>query len=366
VPQAAPTLTMTAKPPVTVVGASLAALLLVVGSAATSTLGTSARPPGPLCVTTGPVAGLSPTQATNARIVAATAAARGGPAAALLALMVGLAESGMRVLANPNDPSGAAHPHDGVGYDHDSLGIFQQRPSWGSAAQRMDPSASTDLFVDALMALPNWQSHPPAVAAQLVQRSAFDVTSSAANGGSAVVGANYPAQQPLAIKVLGIISGDAALLDCGASAGSVDSGIPGAHGLPTAYAIPAATSPQARIAVAFALAQLGKPYQWGASGPAVFDCSGLMQAAWARAGVTISRTTYTELHDGTPTDLAHLLPGDLVLTPGSDGSLALPGHVGMFIGNGLVVEAPKTGDVVKVVNVGGFTSGGVSTLRHIG
>ncbi len=358
---------MTIKPVVTVVGASIAALLLVVGSAAASTLGTIAPTPGPLCVTTGPVAGLSPAQATNARIVAATASARGGSSAALAALMVGLAESGMRVLANPNDPGGAAaYAHDGVGYDHNSLGIFQQRPSWGSAAQRMDPTASTDLYVDALLALPNWRSLPPAHAAQLVQRSAFDGTPSAANGGSAVVGANYLAQQPLAIKVLEIISGDAARLDCGASAGTVAAASPGAHGLPTAYAIPAATSPQARIAVSYALTQLGKPYQWGASGPAAFDCSGLMQAAWARAGVTISRTSYTQLHDGTPTDLAQLLPGDLVLTPGSDGSLALPGHVGMFIGNGLVVEAPKTGDVVKVVNVGGFTSGGVSTLRHIG
>ena len=356
---------MTAKPVVTVVSASLAALLLIVGSAAASTLGTDTPPPGPLCVTTGPVSGLSPAQATNARIVAATASARGGPTAALVALMVGLAESGMRVLANPNDPSGAAYPHDGVGHDHDSLGIFQQRPSWGSAAQRMDPTASTDLFVDALIALPNWESHPPAVAAQLVQRSAFDGTPRAANGGSSVVGANYVAQQPLAVKVLGIIAADSARLDCGASAGPIGAGSPETHGLPTTYAIPAGTSPEARIAVSYALAQLGKPYQWGATGPAAFDCSGLTQSAWAQAGMTISRTTYTQLHDGTQTDPAHLLPGDLVLTPGSDGSLALPGHVGMYIGLGLVVQAPQTGDVVKVVTLSGFTTGGVSALRHI-
>ncbi len=356
---------MTAKPVMTVVGASLAALLLIVGSAAASTLGTDTPAPGPLCVTTGPMTGLSPAQATNARIVAATASARGGPTAAVVALMVGLAESGMRVLANPNDPGGAAYPHDGVGYDHDSLGIFQQRPSWGSAAQRMDPTASTDLFVDALLALPNWQSKPPAVAAQLVQRSAFDGTPSAANGGSAVVGANYRDQQPLAVTVLGIVSADAARLDCGASGGPVAPASPGAYGLPPTWAIPGGTSPEARIAVAYALAQLGKPYQWGATGPAAFDCSGLLQSAWAQAGVMISRTTYTQLHDGTPTDAAHLLPGDLVLTPGSDGSLALPGHVGMYIGLGLIVEAPQTGDVVKVVTLSGFTTGGVSALRHI-
>ena len=62
----------------------------------------------------------------------------------------------------------------GVGYDHDSLGIFQQRPSWGTAAQRMDPVASTNLFLDALLRLPGWDTIDPWVAAQRVQRSAFE------------------------------------------------------------------------------------------------------------------------------------------------------------------------------------------------
>ena len=119
------------------------------------------------------------------------------------------------------------------------------------------------------------------------------------------------------------------------------------------------------MAVRFALAQLGKPYVWGASGPNGYDCSGLMAAAWGRAGVTITRTTYTQLHDGTATTAAALRPGDLVLTPGSDGSLAAPGHVGMFIGRGLVVEAPRTGDVIKVVTYDSFTATGVAALRHI-
>jgi cell wall-associated NlpC family hydrolase len=90
-----------------------------------------------------------------------------------------------------------------------------------------------------------------------------------------------------------------------------------------------------------------------------------MTAAWAAAGVQISRTTYEEMHDGVATDLAHLAPGDLVLTPGSDGTLAAPGHVGMFIGRGLVVVAPHTGDVVRVRSFDRFVSGGVSALRHL-
>ncbi len=355
---------MTIKPLAAAAGASIAALILVVGSAAAATLGSDAPSPGPLCVTTGPLAGLSPAQATNARLVAAAASARGGAPAALVALMVGLAESGLRVLANPNDPSGAAYAHDGIGHDHDSLGIFQQRPSWGTAAQRMDPTAATDLFVDALLAVPNWRGLQPSYAAQLVQRSAFTSIPDASNGDSSVVGGNYLAQQPLAVSLLTTITEDASRLDCGA--GTVPRSATGTHGLPVTYTIPATTSPRARIAVSFALTQLGKPYQWGATGPAAYDCSGLMQSAWSRAGVAISRTTYTQMNDGTATDVARLLPGDLVLTPGSDGSLALPGHVGMFIGEGLVAEAPQTGDFVKVVTLNGFTARGISALRHVG
>src|ERR1035437_588928 len=88
-------------------------------------------------------------------------------------------------------------------------------------------------------------------------------------------------------------------------------------------------------------------------------------AAWADGGHALSRTTYTQIYDGTPTAQTQLAPGDLVLTPGSDGTLTSPGHVGMFIGHGLVVEAPHTGDVVKVVTYTSLTSAGVSALRHI-
>lgn len=90
-----------------------------------------------------------------------------------------------------------------------------------------------------------------------------------------------------------------------------------------------------------------------------------MTAAWAAAGVRISRTTYEETHDGFPTDLVHLAPGDLVLTPGSDGTLAAPGHVGMYLGSGLIVVAPHTGDVVRIQRLRGFIGDGVSALRHI-
>jgi hypothetical protein len=319
----------------------------------------------PACTTSGPVAGLSAVQAQNARIVASTASARGGHRAALIALMTAMAESDLRILANPNDPSGADLPSQGSGHDHDSLGLFQQRPGWGSATQRMSATESTALFVDALLRLPNWASQPPWRAAQLVQKSAFDGRPTSANGYSAMVGENYLRQADRAVQVVAVVERDAATLDCGA-ADFLAVGDSRAHGLPVGYALPAGTSQSAAIAVTFAIAQLSKPYLWGGTGPDRFDCSGLTQAAWQRAGIPIGRTTWDQLRDGVPTTTAALVPGDLVLVPGSEGSLAAPGHMGMYLGRGLVIHAPRTGDVVRVTTVRAFTAGGVSGLRHIG
>src|SRR6478735_10977275 len=138
-------------------------LLLLAGSVLGLAAAVTVAPAGdplPLCVTSGPVAGLSGAQAVNARTIAATAASRGGDHAQLVALTVAITESNLLVLSNPNDPDGAAYPHQGVGSDHDSLGLFQQRPGWGSAAARMDPVASTNLFLDALLKVRAWDSLP--------------------------------------------------------------------------------------------------------------------------------------------------------------------------------------------------------------
>jgi len=320
---------------------------------------------GSVCSTSGPLAGLSAAQAQNARVVAATASARAGDRAALIAVMTGLAESGLRILANPNDPSGNKLPNQGVGSDHDSLGIFQQRGPWGTAAQRMDPVASTNLFLNALLRQADWSSIEPWRAAQDVQRSAFTGVPIAANGFSPVYGANYLAQAEKATRIIQLIKTDSAKLDCGGGPGDTPTGPVGASGLPVGYRIPASASAAARAAVKFALDQRGKPYVFGAAGPRGYDCSGLTLSAWAHAGITITRTTYTQRDDGTSTDQVSLRPGDLVLIPGSDGSLASPGHLGMYIGEGLVIHAPHTGDVVKVVTYKSFTAKGISALRHI-
>ena len=230
----------------------------------------------------------------------------------------------------------------------------------------MSATESTTLFVDALLRIPNWAGQPPWRAAQLVQKSAFDGRPTSANGYSAEVGENYLRQADRAAAGPG---GRRTRRIDDWTAGRPTSwlvGDPASHGLPEGYALPPGTSQQAATAVAFALAQLGKPYLWGGTGPDRFDCSGLTQAAWQRAGIPIGRTTWDQLRDGAPTIEAALAPGDLVLIPGSQGSLAAPGHMGMYLGHGLVIHAPRTGDVVKVTTLRAFTSGGVSGLRHIG
>jgi cell wall-associated NlpC family hydrolase len=101
---------------------------------------------------------------------------------------------------------------------------------------------------------------------------------------------------------------------------------------------------RAEAAVRAALSRLGRPYVWGATGPDRFDCSGLVQWAYARAGVPLRRTTYQQILDGTPVSPSQVRPGDLVFPH--------TGHVQMAIGNNLVVEAPQPGSTVQISRMG--------------
>ncbi|MFE1834869.1 C40 family peptidase [Streptomyces sviceus] len=98
---------------------------------------------------------------------------------------------------------------------------------------------------------------------------------------------------------------------------------------------------KAAKALAFARAQIGKPYVWGATGPDSYDCSGLTQAAWKAAGVDLPRVTYDQVNAGTTVSLADAQPGDLVFFY-DDIS-----HVGLYIGNGMMIHAPKPGAYVR-------------------
>jgi cell wall-associated NlpC family hydrolase len=145
-------------------------------------------------------------------------------------------------------------------------------------------------------------------------------------------------------------------------------GLPGdgGAGIPPGFQPP--TNAQQAIAVAFALSQLGKPYVFGAAGPDAYDCSGLVMAAWAHAGVRIPRVTTDQVHTGIAvTSLAAMQPGDLIFIPGSDGTRAAPGHVGMYIGavagRQYLVQAPHTGTVVQVSPVSSWASEIVAIRR---
>jgi cell wall-associated NlpC family hydrolase len=96
-------------------------------------------------------------------------------------------------------------------------------------------------------------------------------------------------------------------------------------------------------ALRFALDQLGEPYVYGAAGPSSWDCSGLTSAAWAAAGVSLSRSSRAQTGDGPAVARADLQPGDLVFfyQPVS--------HVALYLGGGLVIHAPHPGDVVSIV-----------------
>ncbi len=112
-----------------------------------------------------------------------------------------------------------------------------------------------------------------------------------------------------------------------------------------------APGPAAQKAVDAALSQRGKPYGWGDTGPDSYDCSGLTQWAYAQAGISIPRTSGAQSTFGTPVPRAQLQPGDLVFF----GSPVY--HVGIYIGNGMMVHAPNTGDVVKVAPIQAEYSG---------
>ncbi|MEU2725341.1 C40 family peptidase [Streptomyces smyrnaeus] len=98
-------------------------------------------------------------------------------------------------------------------------------------------------------------------------------------------------------------------------------------------------------AVAFARGALGKPYVWGGTGPSGYDCSGLTQAAWKAAGVSLPRTSYSQIHAGERVSRGELAPGDLVFFYDS------VSHVGLYIGGGRMIHAPRPGTAVRVAPI---------------
>ncbi|MFD4224712.1 C40 family peptidase [Streptomyces griseus] len=293
-------------------------------------------------------------QIPNARTIVATGITMDIPARGqIIALATALQESTLRNIDHG---------------DRDSIGLFQQRPSqgWGTREQILDPVYASTKFYNALKSLKDWESMPVTVAAQKVQKSAFPDA--------------YAKHEPLATTLQQAIApslrggrpaatgtGAQAVLS-GCAASDTDYGDIPAGSVPDGYRIPANTAPQARDAIRWALAQLGTPYQWGGTctNPRGTnprdrcDCSSLMQRAYGIAGVSISRTTYTQIHDGRSVPSDALRPGDLIFTVGT---ASRPEHVAMYLGDGLLVHAPKPGRDVEVAKLAGH--GTVLLARRI-
>ncbi|WP_370147060.1 C40 family peptidase [Kitasatospora sp. GAS206B] len=282
-------------------------------------------------------------QIPNAKTIVATGLQMGVPAGGqVIALATALQESDLRNL---------------TGGDWDSVGLFQQRPSqgWGTAQQISDPVYASQKFYSALLAVPNWQQLPLTVAAQDVQKSghpdAYAPHAALATALQQAITPTLGAGAPAPAGPTG--NGSGCTTPAPAATGTIP---PGA--IPAGYQIPPDAPPAVRTAIQWALSQLGTPYQWGgectdphgADRAGRCDCSSLVQRAYGVAGITVARTTYDQVDQGTAVaaDPAALRPGDLVFTEGTPDH---PEHVALAIGQGLLVQAPHTGAVVDVVEV---------------
>ncbi|MEV0158067.1 C40 family peptidase [Micromonospora sp. NPDC050686] len=257
----------------------------------------------------------------------------------VVAVATAMQESGLRNL-----------PHLGNRNDHDSMGVFQQRPSqgWGAVAQLSEPAHQARKFFDKLLTVPGWESMPLTQAAQAVQVSAFPDA--------------YAKWTNDALHLVEQLT--STLGDCATEALTA---------LPAGFALPANTPPAVTTAISWAVNQLGTPYHFGGSctdphsgdPDTQCDCSSLMQASYRAAGIALPRVTTDQVRAGQRVnDLAFLLPGDLIFIPGSRGTMTNPRHVGMYLGDGLIIHAPKTGDVVKITRLSGWLHQ-IAAIRRI-
>ncbi|MGI5457553.1 C40 family peptidase [Streptomyces sp. CA-249302] len=247
--------------------------------------------------------------------------------------------------------------------DRDSLGLFQQRPSqgWGTAQQIRDPVYASERFYKALLKVDGWQQMKVTQAAQAVQKSgypdAYAQWEDLATALQKAIAATFPnadkdeSAKDTKDKDAESASGGCAPDKDGTSFGRIPEG-----SVPKGYKIPKDADPKARKAIEWAMHQLGTLYQWGGSctdshGPDPMgrcDCSSLMQQAYAHAGIKLTRTTYTQVNEGKAVSAKDLKPGDLIF---SRGTAARPEHVGMYMGEGLVIEAPRTSKPVRITPI---------------
>jgi cell wall-associated NlpC family hydrolase len=281
----------------------LLALVLTVPFLMPSHTGTDLEPTGVPCIpadtATRPtdVAGYGPAQLHNAGlIIAATRKLHLPNRAAVIGVATAMTES---ALVNVDH---------GDAYGPDSRGVFQQRSGWGPVSVRMNPEAAATLFFKAMLRdVPSWQSLPLTQVAATVQRNRYPNAY-----------ATHEHDADLVVEAIDYTT--------------------------------CATSPPAATAVWAALVQLGKPYIWGAAGPDAFDCSGLTRWAWAKAGIQIPRTSSGQYADAGPrVPRGRLQPGDLLFFS-KNGTPSGIHHVGMYVGSGQMIDAPRAGEDIRILN----------------
>lgn len=297
-------------------------------------------------------ASLDTSQLLNAAdiMAAASTVPKAGVRGDVIGVAVGLDESDLTNDANDAVPASLALPHEGLSADHDSVGVFQQRPSqgWGSVPEIMDVTRSAETFLHRLVALPGWGPLPAGLSQQQTDTLDGEAAQAVQRSGDPS-GSNYAAMVPLATQIVSSARPIGVTLDSCTSP---------AVALPTKTKLPAAVVAAIRAApaqvqqvLAYALSKIGDAYVWGATGPKTFDCSGLTMESYASAGIVIPRTTYGQIEVGSPVTEDALRSGDL-LEPD-------PGHVQLVLGRDAkgvlwIVEAPHTGAFVQAIPAWGF------------
>jgi cell wall-associated NlpC family hydrolase len=296
---------------------------------------------------------------------------------AILGVACAMAESGLRNLANANYPESlGVLPNDGVGSDHDSVGLFQQRnfAEWGTLAQRMNPRQSARMFFQHLAQVNGWRNMDPGQAIYQVQRGG---SPSYYNGFMAqakqLVQAYREAQQGVSSTV-----GSAPVVGGAVSAVAGAAGVtvgPSANAV-TTKAVDAATDPlgarsreggkpfpDTEGAVMTAIEQLGKPYVWGERGPGSFDCSGLIQYSFRSIGINPGWTTQDQSSAGQSVGLGEMKRGDCIYLNDPFGDQA---HVIMYLGDGMCIEAPTPGQNVSYRPLAAVNTSSIYTIRRFG
>ncbi|WP_062004626.1 C40 family peptidase [Arthrobacter alpinus] len=252
-----------------------------------------------------------------------------------IAIMVALQESGLKMLANPAVPESLSMPHDGLGYDHDSLGSAQQRPSagWGSVQELMTPAYDAQAFFGGprgpnhgsppgLLDIPGWTSMGLGQAAQAVQVSAFPEL--------------YERWAPTALAIMASVNGTNVPQTC-LQAAPADA--------PSSPLVPANLSGIRQAILRYAQEGVGGSYVWGGMSFKAWDCSGYVQWIYAQVGIALPRTE--QWLAGHPTSAPQ--PGDLVVQ-NPDGPNHW-GHVGIYAGAGMMYSAlnPTVGTLLHPV-----------------